>query len=256
MKKFAIVGIPDKFLDDLIKRLEDHPKQADISMFYTANQFFTEYKPGSVDAIIIDISVPDKNFTEFAVDARKMDRKPLIIGIATRNDPVDAEIFKNKISNSEFIFKTEDNSASINQIFDWLENKRPTKKKQEKGNNPKTILVIDDFENTLNIIEYTLKSNGYNVVGALSGKEAIQKLQSGLNPDLIITDLNMPGMDGFQFIETIRKMPGYEQTPVFILTTDFSFKKKLRAKELKVNAWIQKPYKIEEFLNIIKQTLI
>ncbi len=258
MKKFVVVGIPDKNLDDLIQKLENHSKTKSVLKIYTANQFFSEYKPGSADAILIDSSVPDKNFTEFAKNVRKLDIKTLIIGVASRTDPVDAEEFKSGISNSQFLYKVEDNSANISQIFDWLEKSSSGifgKKKPSEPGAPKTILVIDDFENTLNIIEYTLKSNGYNVVGVLSGKEAIQKLQGGLNPDLIITDLNMPGMDGFQLIESIRKMPGYEETPIFILTTEFSFEKKLRAKELNINAWIQKPYKIEEFLDVIKQTL-
>ncbi len=253
MKKIVVVGIPDTYLDDLISKLENHPKCKSVEMIYTAQQFFNDYKPGSADALLIDISIPDSNFTEFAKEARKLDSKTLIIGVATRNDSVDVKKFKNKIPNSQFLFKIDDNTANVNQIFDWLENKGRMKKK-DKGIK-KTILVVDDFENTLNIIEYTLKSNGYEVIGALSGKEALQKLQQGAKPDLIITDLNMPGMDGFELIKAIRKMPGHEQTPIFILTTDFSFEKKLRAKELGINAWIQKPYKIEEFLNIIKQTL-
>ena len=257
MKKLIVIGIPDKYLDDLISRLEKHKSCKSLTKIYTANQFFNEYKAGSADAILIDTSIPDKNFTEFASEVRKLDRKPLIIGVGLRTDPVDVHKFKEKINNSEFIYKTDDNTTNIEQIFQWLETKSlsPFNKKKISRSTPKTILVIDDFENTLNIIEYTLKSNGYNAVGVLSGKEAIQQLKSGLNPNLIITDLNMPGMDGFQLIEEIRKMPEYEQTPIFILTTDFSFEKKLRAKELNINAWIQKPYKIEEFLNIIKQTI-
>ncbi len=258
MKKIAIIGIPDKDLDDLVQKLEHHP-QAEVMMFYTAKQFYDEYNRGSADAILIDSSVPDEHFLDLAKNVRKTDKKALIIGVAKRTDNIDKDRFKNKISNSEFLYKVDDNSSNVTQLFDWLENKSSggllTRKKEPQKKTAKTILVVDDFENTLNIVEYTLKSNGYDVIGVLSGKEALQKLQSGAEPDLIITDLNMPEMDGFQLIEAIRKIPEHKETPVFILTTDFSFEKKMRAKELGITSWIQKPYKIEEFLDIIKRTI-
>ena len=119
----------------------------------------------------------------------------------------------------------------------------------------KTILVVDDFENTLNIIEYTLKKSGFKVVSALSGKIALQEIDKGLTPDLIITDLNMPYMDGFELIEELHKYEKLKDVPIFILTTEFSLAKKIKAKELKITGWIQKPYKIVDFINTVTKAL-
>ena len=256
MEKIVIVGIPDNSLEELIQILEEHPHCKSVYRIYTANQFFREYKPGSADVVIIDATLPDMNFTDFALEVRKIDQKALIIGSAYDTGLIDPEEFKRTVKNSEFLFKNNNSFNNVEQIFKWLDNTKSIfKKKEEKKERQKTILAIDDFENTLNVIEYTLKSNGYNVVGALSAKEALQKLEEGLEPDLIITDLNMPEIDGFKFIEEVRNMQRYSKIPIFILTTDFGFEKKMKAKKLNINVWIQKPYKIEEFLKIIKQTI-
>jgi two-component system chemotaxis response regulator CheY len=100
-----------------------------------------------------------------------------------------------------------------------------------------------------------LKKSGFKVVSALSGKIALQEIDKGLTPDLIITDLNMPYMDGFELIEELHKYEKLKDVPIFILTTEFSLAKKIKAKELKITGWIQKPYKIVDFINTVTKAL-
>ncbi len=118
----------------------------------------------------------------------------------------------------------------------------------------KTVLVVDDFENTRFVIEFTLKNAGYEVFKANDGREAL-KFFDGRNMDLVITDYNMPNMNGLELTKEIRKMPQYEFVPVLMLTTETDQKKKEMAKEAAVTGWIQKPFKMEKFLAIVEKCL-
>ncbi|MBN2612500.1 MAG: response regulator [Bacteroidales bacterium] len=118
----------------------------------------------------------------------------------------------------------------------------------------KKIVVVDDFENTRWIIEFALRGIECEVLKAENGKEAL-KFFDGRSVDLLITDYNMPVMDGAQLISEVRNMESYQFMPVIMLTTETSEKKKEKAKESKVTAWIQKPFKQEEFMAIIKRCL-
>lgn len=259
MKKIIVVGMPNKYLDDLISNLEKHPECDSLKKMYTSFQFFKEYKRGAVDMIFLDTSVPDKDIRLFAEKIREMDKTVLIVGVASRKDPVMVRQFTEIIPNSDFILKTDSNDINVERLLKFKNEDLQRKLNVREENNSivgdKTILVVDDFENTLDIIEYTLKKSGFEVVTALSGKIAIQELNKGLKPDLIITDLNMPLMDGFELIDAIRKMPRLNGVPIFILTTEFSMAKKIKAKELKITGWIQKPYNITDFINIVTKAL-
>lgn len=118
----------------------------------------------------------------------------------------------------------------------------------------KTIVVVDDFENTLRVIQFSLRKIDCEVLTARQGKEAL-KYFDGRDIDLLITDYNMPIMDGVELIEEIRKMEQYEFIPVLMLTTETKEKKKQRAEEAKVTAFIKKPYEHDVFLNIVKKCL-
>ncbi len=258
-KKIIVVGMPDKYLEDLISNIEKHPECETVRKMYTSFQFFKEYKRGEADAIFLDTSVPDKDIRLFAEKIREIDKSTIVIGVASRKDPIMVRQFTEIISHSDFILKTDSNEINIKRIFDNISTDRKKDSKLDFTENfdkgEKTILVVDDFENTLNIIEYTLKKNGFNVASALSGKIALQELKKGLTPDLVITDLNMPYMDGFELINKIREIPKLTEVPIFILTTEFSMEKKIRAKELNITGWIQKPYKIIDFINIVNKAL-
>ena len=258
MKKAIVVGMPDKYLNKLISVIEKNPNCKGVKKMYTSFQFFKEYVRGEADVIFLDTSVPDKDIRLFAEKIREIDKTTLIVGVSLKKDPIMTRQFMEIISNSDFLLKTDNNEISINNLlrskvgiadssFDL--NKRPLKGDEKK------ILVVDDFENTLNIIQYTLEQAGFNVTTAISGREALQKLNKSLKPDIIITDLNMPEMDGFELIEAIHKLSFLKGIPVFILTTEFNMQKKIRAKELRITGWIQKPYNITEFVKIIKKAL-
>jgi two-component system chemotaxis response regulator CheY len=118
----------------------------------------------------------------------------------------------------------------------------------------KTIVVVDDFENTLFVVEFTLKNNGYNVLKANNGEEAL-KLFDGKDIHLLVTDLNMPGMDGIELTNKVRLMEKYKFLPILMLTTETDSKKKELARDASVTGWIQKPFKMEKFLAVIEKCI-
>jgi two-component system chemotaxis response regulator CheY len=118
----------------------------------------------------------------------------------------------------------------------------------------KTIVVVDDFENTLFVVEFTLKNNGYNVLKANNGEDAL-KLFDGRTIDLLVTDLNMPGIDGIELTHKVRAIDKYKYLPILMLTTETDSKKKELARDASVTGWIQKPFKMEKFLAVIEKCI-
>lgn len=118
----------------------------------------------------------------------------------------------------------------------------------------KTILIVDDFENTRRVVEFSIKSLEHEVLMAGNGVEAL-KYFDGRKIDLLITDLNMPEMDGLELVTEVRKNPLYMFIPILMLTTERSQQKKDKADEVKVTAWVQKPFEQERFLKIVKRCL-
>ncbi len=119
----------------------------------------------------------------------------------------------------------------------------------------RTILFVDDFQNTRHVIRFTLERGGYAVLEAASGVEAL-KLFDGRKIDLLITDYNMPQMDGVTFAGEVRKMPAYQFIPILVLTTEIDPTKKLRAKEVGITGWVQKPFSVDKFLELIKKIIV
>jgi len=118
----------------------------------------------------------------------------------------------------------------------------------------KTILIADDFENTRWIIEITLKGIDCIILKAENGKDAL-KYFDGRTIDLLITDLNMPVMNGIELIKAIKDLPDYATIPVIMLTTDTKPEQKQQAANLKVTFWMQKPFKNDEFIKVVKKCL-
>jgi two-component system chemotaxis response regulator CheY len=118
----------------------------------------------------------------------------------------------------------------------------------------KTVLVVDDFENTRFVVEFTLKNKGYDVIQASNGKEALKYLD-GRPLDLVITDLNMPEMNGIELVQNIRNLSDYAYIPILVLTTDRDEAKKENARKARVTAWIQKPFKMDKFVSIVNMCL-
>ena len=119
----------------------------------------------------------------------------------------------------------------------------------------KTVLVVDDSPTMRQMVAFTLTSAGYQVVEAGNGKEAVGKVNGGAKPDLVVTDLNMPEMDGITLINEIRKMPALKFTPILMLTTEASDDKKKAGQAAGATGWIVKPFNPEQMMAVIKKVL-
>ena len=120
---------------------------------------------------------------------------------------------------------------------------------------PKTILVVDDSRSVLAVIGTTLKVAGYNVIQASDGQEGLDVLTGGENVDMIITDLNMPVMDGITFIQEIKKLAGFESTPICMLTTETEQSKLENNASISTEAWITKPVQPARVIDIVNGIL-
>ena len=119
----------------------------------------------------------------------------------------------------------------------------------------KTVLVVDDSVSMRQMVSFTLKGAGFEVEEAGDGKEAVDKLNAGAKPNLVITDLNMPNMDGISLIKAIRDMPAYKFTPVLMLTTESADDKKKEGQSAGATGWIVKPFNPDQMLATINKVL-
>ncbi|MCX7177804.1 MAG: response regulator [Proteobacteria bacterium] len=116
----------------------------------------------------------------------------------------------------------------------------------------KTILLVDDSATILLSISNILSKAGYAVEKANCAAEGLKKFAAGLKIDLLITDLNMPGMNGIEFIKEVRKLPNYKFMPILFLTTESQQAKRLEAKAAGASGWLVKPATADELLDTIK----
>lgn len=119
----------------------------------------------------------------------------------------------------------------------------------------KTIMVVDDSATMLMSLKNSLEIAGFTVQTASDGALALSKLQSGLKPDLIITDINMPNMGGIEFIAKVRSLAGFRFIPILALTTESQQAKRDEAKKLGATGWLLKPISGTDLTKIIKQVL-
>lgn len=117
----------------------------------------------------------------------------------------------------------------------------------------KTIFIIDDSAVMLASVKQTLELAGYRVETAKDGLEAFEKLKTGFKPDLIITDINMPNMNGIDFIKNARTILRF--TPILALTTESQAAKRDEAKKLGATGWLVKPVAGQDLLKVVKQVL-
>ncbi len=118
---------------------------------------------------------------------------------------------------------------------------------------PKKILVIDDSAAIRQSISFILGQEGYETVEATDGMEALNALGSIEALDLIITDVNMPNLDGIGFIKKARELDKYKFTPILVLTTESQGSKMNEGKEAGATGWIVKPFNSEKLLGIVKK---
>lgn len=116
------------------------------------------------------------------------------------------------------------------------------------------MLIVDDAATMRQMVSFTLKQGGYEVVEAVHGQDALNKLQSN-TVDLIITDLNMPVMDGITLIQNVRKMPAMKSKPILMLTTEGLAAKKEQGKAAGASGWIVKPFDPEKLLQTLAKVL-
>lgn len=119
----------------------------------------------------------------------------------------------------------------------------------------KTIMIVDDSATMLMSVKANLEIAGFKVETAGDGVKALAKLKSGLKPDLIITDINMPNMDGLELIKNVRGLPGFRFTPILTLTTESQAAKRDEGKKLGATGWLVKPVGGADLLKIIKQVV-
>jgi two-component system chemotaxis response regulator CheY len=119
----------------------------------------------------------------------------------------------------------------------------------------KTIMLVDDSATILLSISNILSKAGYAVEKASNAEDGLKKFQGGVKADLLITDLNMPGMNGIQFIQEVRKLASYKFMPILFLTTESQQSKRAEAKAAGASGWLVKPATADELLNTIKLVL-
>jgi two-component system, chemotaxis family, chemotaxis protein CheY len=118
----------------------------------------------------------------------------------------------------------------------------------------KTLLIVDDSASMRQLVSFTLKDAGYEVIAANNGKDALTKL-GGAKIEMVITDLNMPEMDGIEFIRQMRGKPGYKFLPIVMLTTESQESKKLAGKQAGASGWLVKPFQPPQLLDLVKKFL-
>ena len=119
----------------------------------------------------------------------------------------------------------------------------------------KTILVVDDSASMRQMVSLTLRGAGYATVEACDGKDALSKLD-GRKFNLIISDVNMPNLDGIEFVKAARQLPAYRFTPVVMLTTEGSDDRKQQGKAAGVRAWIVKPFQPPMLLDAVAKLVM
>jgi len=118
---------------------------------------------------------------------------------------------------------------------------------------PKKILIVDDSAAIRQSISFILKQEGYETTEACDGLEGLAALEAAAAFDLIITDVNMPNLDGIGFIRRTREMPTYKFTPILVLTTESQGSKMNEGKEAGATGWIVKPFNADKLLGIVKK---
>jgi two-component system chemotaxis response regulator CheY len=118
----------------------------------------------------------------------------------------------------------------------------------------KTIITVDDAATMRKMISFTLKGAGHEVLEAADGVEALKTLQTRA-VDMVITDVNMPNMDGLTLTRSLRALPQFARTPIVLLTTESAPEKKAEGKAAGATGWIVKPFQQEQLLAVVAKVL-
>ena len=118
----------------------------------------------------------------------------------------------------------------------------------------KAVLAVDDSSSVRQMVGFTLRNAGYEVGEAVDGQDGVAKA-SARKFDLIVTDLNMPSMDGIQMIGALRKLPAYAFTPILMLTTESQPEKKDAGKKAGATGWIVKPFNSDQLVAVVRKLI-
>ena len=118
----------------------------------------------------------------------------------------------------------------------------------------KTILIVDDSSSVRSVVGIALKGAGYEVIEACDGKDALSKM-TGQKIHLVVSDINMPNMDGITFVKELKKIADYKFTPVCMLTTEAEESKVAEGKAAGAKAWIIKPFQPPKLLDVVSKLI-
>lgn len=118
----------------------------------------------------------------------------------------------------------------------------------------KTIMTVDDSATLRQMVSFVLKGAGFGVIEACDGVDALSKLPSEA-ANLILTDVNMPRMDGLELVRQLRAKPDYKFVPIVLLTTESHPEKKQEGKAAGATGWIVKPFEPEQLLSVVKKVM-
>ncbi|MCP4289707.1 MAG: response regulator [Gammaproteobacteria bacterium] len=116
----------------------------------------------------------------------------------------------------------------------------------------KTILVVDDSSSIRQLVSMSLRDAGFEVIEACDGKDALSKL-AGQKVHLIVSDVNMPNMDGITLAKEVKAHPQYKFTPIMMLTTEAQESKMKEGKDAGANAWLTKPFQTDQLLTAVSR---
>jgi len=120
----------------------------------------------------------------------------------------------------------------------------------------RTIMTVDDSSSVRQMVKFTLQNEGYNVHEAVDGEDALEKIKALEKLDLLVTDLNMPNMDGIELIREVRKLERLRFMPILMLTSESQDGKKQEGKQAGASGWIVKPFKPEQLVAVIRRVLV
>ena len=118
----------------------------------------------------------------------------------------------------------------------------------------KTVLAVDDSASIRQMVAFTLKGAGYEVVDAVDGIDGLDKAK-GRTVNLVLTDQNMPRMDGLTLIKSLRALPQYKTVPILMLTTESSDAMKTQGRAAGATGWLVKPFDPQKLIEVVKKVI-
>jgi len=118
----------------------------------------------------------------------------------------------------------------------------------------KTVLTVDDSASIRQMVSFTLKNSGYEVIEAADGMDGLEKAKKQ-SVQLVLTDQNMPRMDGLTLIKTLRELPQYKSVPILMLTTESSDAMKSQGRAAGATGWLVKPFDPQKLIEVVKKVI-